>query len=128
MLEALPPLQPRVIFTMAHDAFAVNAFEVNALDYLLKPVHPKWLTDALDRVRATLAPGGDAVVSQPGPPSAALRIDGSVFVKEGDRCWFVPLQSLRLLEAEGKVKAVGLPARGPGICATGKIFHHHPVR
>ena len=38
---------PKVIFTTAYDEYAIKAFEVNALDYLLKPVEPKRLADAL---------------------------------------------------------------------------------
>ncbi len=98
LLEALPPPHPRVIFTTAHDAFAVKAFEVNALDYLLKPVHPKRLAAALDRIRRSFsAAPGEADRASPPP----LLIDGRVFVKEGDRCWFVSLSSLRLIEADG---------------------------
>ena len=44
---------PHVIFTTAYDEYALKAFEVNALDYLLKPVEPKRLADALHK----LAPG-----------------------------------------------------------------------
>ena len=38
---------PRVIFTTAYDEYAFKAFEVNALDYLLKPIEPKRLNDAI---------------------------------------------------------------------------------
>jgi two-component system LytT family response regulator len=41
---------PAVIFTTAYDEFAIRAFEFNALDYLLKPVEPKRLTDALHKL------------------------------------------------------------------------------
>src|SRR3954468_1555662 len=51
LLERLDRV-PRVIFTTAYDTFAVRAFEVNALDYLVKPVHPDRLAAALDRVRS----------------------------------------------------------------------------
>jgi two-component system LytT family response regulator len=43
---------PQVIFTTAYDEFALKAFEVNALDYLLKPVEPKRLADAAIKVRS----------------------------------------------------------------------------
>lgn len=51
LLESLEPPAPRVIFTTAHDEFAVKAFELNALDYLLKPVDPARLATALARLR-----------------------------------------------------------------------------
>ena len=47
-LDAIPPL----IFTTAYDEFAVRAFEVNAFDYLLKPIRPERLAAALDKARA----------------------------------------------------------------------------
>lgn len=48
----LPPL----VFCTAHDEFAVRAFEVNAVDYLLKPVRPERLAAAVEKVRARLGP------------------------------------------------------------------------
>jgi two-component system, LytTR family, response regulator len=61
VVERVPP-GPMVVFTTAHDEHAVQAFEVNAVDYLLKPIERKRLDDALDRVAARLAaPGGNDV-------------------------------------------------------------------
>src|ERR1700709_2058483 len=44
---------PNVIFTTAYDEYALKAFEVNALDYLLKPVEPKRLADAIQKLHLT---------------------------------------------------------------------------
>jgi two-component system LytT family response regulator len=82
---------PQVIFTTAHDEHAVRAFEVDALDYLLKPIDPARLAEALARVKNTRA----AQVSQ---PDAVLE---KIFVRDGSRCWFVPLREVRLLSSEG---------------------------
>ncbi len=111
LLAALPPPHPQLIFVTAFDAFALRAFEVNALDYLMKPVHPQRLAAALakvrDRVAKTAAAGAAASPSAPanpsddGAPSSPLREDDHVFVREGDRTWFIPVRSLRLLEADG---------------------------
>lgn len=92
-LDALTEPRPLVIFTTAYDAFAVRAFDVEAADYLLKPVHPARLAAALERVRPA-----DVKASGPVKP---LDEDGRVLVREGERCWFVPISSIRLLEAEG---------------------------
>lgn len=103
-LAALPPPHPQLIFVTAFDAFALRAFEVNALDYLMKPVHPQRLAAAVAKVRARLLPAipADApALPAAEEPTAPLREDDSVFVREGDRCWFVPVRSLRLLEADG---------------------------
>jgi len=88
LLERLEHL-PRVIFTTAHDEHAVRAFEVNALDYLLKPIDPRRLAAALARVEAA------ASTAQRGAPLEQL------FVKDGGRCWFVPLAEVQLLTSEG---------------------------
>jgi two-component system LytT family response regulator len=82
---------PQVIFTTAHDEHAVRAFEVNALDYLLKPIDPARLTAALARVKSAGA------APKPQPESALEQL----FVRDGPRCWFVPLREVRLLTSEG---------------------------
>lgn len=96
LLEKLEPPLPLVIFTTAYDEFAVKAFEFNALDYLLKPVDPNRLVAALEKLRGRSA-GGDA---SPAPPHR-LTLEDKVFVREGERCWFVPVKNIRLLESEG---------------------------
>jgi len=80
---------PRVIFTTAYDHYAVKAFDVSAVDYLLKPIEPERLSAALDKVRgASGGPVGDTALEQ-------------LFVRDGPRCWFVPLHEVALLDAEG---------------------------
>jgi two-component system LytT family response regulator len=82
---------PRVIFTTAHDEHAIQAFEVNALDYLLKPIDPRRLAAALARIEAV------ALTSAP-PKGPILE---QLFVKDGGRCWFVPMREVQLLTSEG---------------------------
>jgi two-component system LytT family response regulator len=82
---------PQVIFTTAYDEHAVRAFEVDALDYLLKPIDPARLAEALGRVKSAQAartPQHDAALEQ-------------IFVRDGARCWFVPLREVSLLSSEG---------------------------
>ena len=97
LLERLEPPSPAVIFTTAYDEFAVKAFEFNAIDYLLKPVDPNRLIAALERLRLreSAAPGGA------NGPALRLALEDKVFVREGDRCWFVSVKNIRLLESEG---------------------------
>jgi two-component system LytT family response regulator len=92
MLELLEYL-PSVIFTTAYDEYALKAFEVNALDYLLKPIEPRRLAAAVGKVQEWSA---KSVVAQ-----AQQIIDRQVFVKEGENCWFVRIDRIRLLESEG---------------------------
>ncbi|HTL69097.1 MAG TPA: LytTR family DNA-binding domain-containing protein [Lacunisphaera sp.] len=96
LLEQLEPPLPAVVFTTAYDEFAVKAFEFNALDYLLKPVDPNRLVAALEKLRhhGSPPPAG-------GGTAARLSPEDKVFVREGDRCWFVPVKNIRLLESEG---------------------------
>jgi two-component system, LytTR family, response regulator len=82
---------PQVVFTTAHDEFAVRAFEVNALDYLLKPIDPQRLAGTLARLK-------NAHATRTPPPNAVLE---QLFVRDGPRCWFVPLREVRLLTSEG---------------------------
>jgi two-component system LytT family response regulator len=89
LLEQLDDL-PQVIFTTAYDEYAIQAFEVNALDYLLKPIPPARLAAALARVR---------------PPSSQPRLE-QVFVRDGDRCWIVRVTDIFLLESEGNYTRV----------------------
>lgn len=98
LLERLEPPLPAVIFTTAYDEFAVKAFEFNALDYLLKPVDPNRLIAALERLRSRETTASAALGA---PQAARLALEDKVFVREGDRCWFVPVKNIRLLESEG---------------------------
>jgi two-component system, LytTR family, response regulator len=82
---------PQVIFTTAYDEHAVRAFEVDALDYLLKPIDPRRLTEALSRAKSAQA-------ARTPKPGAVLE---QIFVRDASRCWFVPLREVRLLSSEG---------------------------
>jgi two-component system, LytTR family, response regulator len=96
LLEQIEDL-PQVIFTTAYDEYAIKAFEVSALDYLLKPIAPARLAAALAKVR---------------PPSARPRLE-QVFVRDGDRCWIVRLTDIFLLESEGNYTRVCFGSERP---------------
>ncbi|HEY4989899.1 MAG TPA: LytTR family DNA-binding domain-containing protein [Opitutaceae bacterium] len=100
-LESLEPPAPHVIFTTAYDEFAVKAFELNAIDYLLKPVDPDRLAAAVDRL-----PGLRQSTIPKRPAAGMLDAADKVFVREGERCWFVEVGQIRLLESEGNYTRV----------------------
>lgn len=85
LLESLETV-PEVIFTTAYDQYAVKAFELNALDYLLKPIRSERFDQAVARVRAHFT----STAATP-----------SFFVKEGDRYHFIRLSDIYLIESAG---------------------------
>jgi two-component system, LytTR family, response regulator len=105
LLERLENM-PCVIFTTAYDQYAIKAFEVSALDYLLKPIAPARLAAALDKLRRLEA----ASSSQAALPRRAL---DRVFVRDGDRCWIVSVTDIFLLESEGNYTRVCFGAERP---------------
>jgi two-component system LytT family response regulator len=94
---------PRVIFTTAYDEYAIKAFEVNALDYLLKPIEPKRLGEALNKLQAEMMKDNPALAANNRGPLTEL---DQVFVKDGERCWFVKLGEIRLFESVGNYAKV----------------------
>src|ERR1051326_3332234 len=112
LLESLEPPAPRVIFTTAYDEFAVKAFELNALDYLLKPVDPARLSAAVEKIR-TRSAGSAENGAERAAPRDRLAAEDKVFVREGDRCWFVELKSIRLFESEGNYTRVHFDGAQP---------------
>lgn len=90
---------PKVIFTTAYNEFAIKAFEFNALDYLLKPIDSRRLGEAIQKVKRTLEKERDL-------KSHALHKEDQVFVKDGERCWFVKLEEVRLFESVGNYARV----------------------
>ena len=94
----------QVVFVTAHDQYAVRAFEVNALDYLLKPVAPDRLAEALRRVRST-----EGALSQDDAGSdASFRYDDLFFYEEGRRPRFIRIADIRCIEAAGNYTTLHL--------------------
>ena len=85
---------PLVVFTTAFDEYAVRAFEVNAFDYLMKPVRSERLASVLDKARSTLTAARD---TRPERRSSTER----VFLRDGERCWIVQWAEIVLFEVEG---------------------------
>ena len=92
---------PHVIFVTAYDEYALKAFEVNALDYLMKPVEPQRLAEALLKVRQKNEEELTSYTNR-----SILSEHDQVFVKDGERCWFVKLSDVRLFESVGNYAKV----------------------
>ena len=102
---------PHVIFTTAYDEYALKAFEVNALDYLLKPIEPKRLADAMQKLHVAETKENH-IVPENFNQSILTEAD-QVFVKDGERCWFVKLSDIRLFESVGNYAKVFFGANKP---------------
>ena len=111
LLQELDRL-PFVIFTTAHDEFALKAFEVNALDYLLKPIDPQRLSDAVQKL---LLVDEKEQMSEDGKFEirSFLGENDQVFVKDGEKCWFVKLSEIRLFESVGNYARVFFGSNRP---------------
>lgn len=100
LLEELDHV-PLVVFTTAYDEFAIQAFQVNALDYLLKPVEPARLAETLTKLEKKLEELRKEQQESADVAPKKLSLQDQVFVKDGDRCWFVKLANVRLFESDG---------------------------
>ncbi|MBL7892050.1 MAG: response regulator transcription factor [Bacteroidia bacterium] len=98
LLQDIPEL-PQVVFVSAYDDYAIRAFDVNALDYLLKPVQPQRLAEAIKKILSKEPQ--EAALEEVKGAVTVLDEHDQVFVKDGERCWFVKLSEIRLFESEG---------------------------
>ncbi len=100
MLKKLENI-PHVIFVTAYDEFALKAFEVNALDYVLKPIDPERLNEAIGKLRSKEEndfESEEIIVSR---KDKKLTTDDRIFIKDGEKCFFVQLSDVRMLESDG---------------------------
>lgn len=87
---------PQIIFVTAYDEFAIKAFETNALDYILKPAEKERLAKALNKIKTE---NQQVLTAQKN--DGRLTREAQIFVKDGEKCWFVKLEKIRLFESEG---------------------------
>jgi two-component system, LytTR family, response regulator len=89
---------PNVIFTTAYEQHALRAFEVNALDYLLKPVTQERLTTALEKIAQS-----ESVPQHTTTPTTLHNQHSPehVFIREGERCHFVKFRDINRIAVEG---------------------------
>ena len=109
LLEMLDEV-PKVIFITAYDEYALKAFEVSALDYLLKPIEPDRLSESLKKVKQE-----EIKKTETSNGDKKLGLEDQVFVKDGDRCWFVSLSNVRVFESDGNYIKVYFDGNRPMI-------------
>ena len=90
LLESLDEV-PIVIFTTAFNQYAVQAFEINALDYLMKPIREERFAKAIEKYRNS--------VNQKNAGDKVLPADRQIFIKDGEKCYFIRLSDIYMIES-----------------------------
>ena len=83
---------PKVVFTTAFSEHAYRSFDYQAVDYLLKPISPERLAEAIDKLSNEKQEAGSSTVSP-------LELDSKMFIKDGDHCHLVSLRKIRYFES-----------------------------
>lgn len=86
--------QGKVIFITAYDEYALRAFEINALDYLMKPISPDRFKLAIERLN-------DQTITEAVPGKQDLRYDDRLFLLMGKHMVFLKISSIVFIQAEG---------------------------
>lgn len=93
---------PRIVFTTAFDAYALKAFACNTVDYLLKPIEPQRLAQAIHKLTEAM------------PAAPARRsMDSPIFIKDGEHCFLVKPRDVRVIEAVGNYSRVHFQNHAP---------------
>ena len=117
---------PYVIFTTAYSEFALKAFEVNALDYLVKPIHPKRLSGAIEKLNQRIKEATQSHLNQQNSENAnvakvkneaelPLPIEHKIFVKDGEQCWLIDVAKIRYFESCGNYAKIYFETHKPMI-------------
>ena len=104
LLEELDEV-PLVVFVTAYDQYAIKAFDVNALDYILKPVNTDRLAEAIEKIKKQ--------IGQNKSNESKLTIDKRIFIKDGEQCFFVPLADIFLIESVGNYARIYFQNKKP---------------
>ncbi|MEX1190776.1 MAG: LytTR family DNA-binding domain-containing protein [Brumimicrobium sp.] len=113
MLQKLDEI-PKVIFVTAFDEHAIEAFKVNALDYLLKPVDPERLQEAVEKLTDHVEDEFESNIVD-SRKDRKLNIEDQVFIKDGEKCYFQKLSNIRYFESHGNYVKVFFDDKKPMI-------------
>jgi len=116
---------PFVIFTTAYSEFALKAFEVNALDYLVKPIHPQRLANSIEKLTQRILETTPSVqetknknidgLEEDNQATLPLPIDHKIFVKDGEQCWLIDVAKIRYFESCGNYAKIYFETHKPMI-------------
>jgi two-component system LytT family response regulator len=113
VLELLDP-QPTVVFITAYDQHALRAFEVHAVDYLMKPFSPERFEEAITRAKARMSSGHPAG-PQPTELSAAAKSEwplDRLVVRDGTKVTLIPMAKLDYIQAQDDYVLLKTPEKG----------------
>jgi two-component system LytT family response regulator len=98
---------PAVIFTTAFDQYALKSFEYNAIDYLLKPIVPERLEQAVAKAEIYLTAAKQFIKKE------KLGSNDRIFVKDGNKCWFITIGDIRYFESKGNYTQIHFASNSP---------------
>ncbi len=111
-LDALDSCPFEVVFVTAYDDFALKAFDANALDYLLKPIDKQRLDRVVDRLRKLVKTKASAQ-NDSNQDNNVLSTNDRIFIRDGEKCWFVQLSEIEVFESYGNYVRVYFNSNKP---------------
>lgn len=87
---------PAIVFVTAYNDYAIKAFEVNASDYIVKPVDPERLKETIEKIKSD-----NEEIDTDSLERTSLTSGDQIFIKDGEKCWFIKLDEIKLFESEG---------------------------
>lgn len=111
MLKKLDDI-PKVVFVTAYHEFALKAFDINALDYILKPVDPARLDETIRKL-SNNEEEFQSETPKIDRSTRALSITDRIFIKDGEKCFYIPLSNVRMFESDGNYVKVHFEGKRP---------------
>lgn len=101
LLEMLDEV-PITIFTTAYDEYAIQSFEYNTLDYLLKPISEERFSVAVQKLMNNL----EKETTSEEKEEKVFNLEKQIFIKDGEKCWLVKIKNITMFEIVGNYTRV----------------------